>query len=442
MRPKNGTGTKSYWARLSYPVLSVALAGLSVGSIGALGASGSTNHANSHAKAPITVDVFAPLSGPFANYGLADIPGVKTATSIINAAGGVLGHQINVITTDDLGDVADAVPVAHQLVATNPNLAAVLANPGQESYEVSKIMNDAHIVDLSIAGLDQLNNVALPYFYRVFPPDASESLAWAEAILKSTHKAHPRVVVVGSNTADASSTFPPLITGLRRGGAKVPLYLLVTPDLPSYASVIQRILAQKPDVIAWSITDDQTSSTFATNLKEFGATKIPWFMPGVTPDWLQAVTAALGTTDAGLAKYITLIAPAPGDPRSYGAFLSEFQKVTGKAAPFNAYDGALYDAVMIMAFAMTEAKSVLPKDYNPYIVKITAGIAGSVKVYTYAEGIKAIKQGKQITFIGAGGAHTFNRYHWSTGNWYVTKPAAAGSQTRIRLITAAEIAKI
>ena len=76
---------------------------------------------------------------------------------------------------------------------------------------------------------------------------------------------------------------------------------------------------------------------------------------------------------------------------------------------------APYDDVIIMALAMTAAHSTKPSVYNNFIINVTKPRQGAVVVHTYAEGVAALKSGKQIQYIGASGAFPFNAHHSSPG---------------------------
>lgn len=432
-------GSGASRARLrSILVACVALA--SVIALPATTASASRAH-HGHSKSPLLVDVFAPFSGPEAAYGnFANLPGVKSGVQAVNAAGGAMGHQFTVMTTDDLGDVADAVPIAHQLVATHSNLTAVYGNPGQEAFETSKIFNAAHIVEFSVAGFDQLNHVRLKYFYRTFPPDSAESTAWGASIVKTVK--HARVAIVMDATADTSSSVPPLVHAINKGGGKVVINLTVQPKLPSYASVIQRIQAAKPNVIAWTLSDDQSAATFASNLQQFGLLNLPQRQASETPDWAQAVSSALHISEADLGKYFTFVAPQPGNSKSYEAFMSAFTKLyPGRSGPFNSYNLAMYDGVIITALAMDEAHSTKPKVFNKMITNVTKYGRTRVKVYDYRTAVKMLKRGKKIQYIGAAGHEIFNKFHWTNGNWMMQKPTATGAKT-IKVFSARKLEKL
>ena len=74
------------------------------------------------APAGITIGTISPNTGALAEYGVAVVNGANLAISEKNAAGGVLGQQINVISLDDLGEPSETLNAFNSLVAQNVGL--------------------------------------------------------------------------------------------------------------------------------------------------------------------------------------------------------------------------------------------------------------------------------------------------------------------------------
>ena len=71
---------------------------------------------------PVTIGTISPNTGALAEYGVAVVNGANLAISEKNAAGGVLGQQINVISLDDLGEPSETLNAFNSLVAQNVGL--------------------------------------------------------------------------------------------------------------------------------------------------------------------------------------------------------------------------------------------------------------------------------------------------------------------------------
>src|SRR5260370_11561326 len=77
----------------------------------------------------------------------------------------------------------------------------------------------------------------------------------------------------------------------------------------------------------------------------------------------------------------------------------------------------LYDGIIMTALAMTATNSADPTVYNPKIKDIANGTSGATVVGTYKDGVAAIKAGKTIQFVGAGGVNTLDAFN-NSGSGY------------------------
>jgi len=94
------------------------------------------------------------------------------------------------------------------------------------------------------------------------------------------------------------------------------------------------------------------------------------------------------------------------------------------------------------ALAMVATNSKDPKVYNPKIKEIANGTSGATEVHTYKEGLDALKAGKSIRFVGAGGANTFDQYNNSVSGYILVKYNAAGDEVKVQDLTTAQTEKI
>jgi branched-chain amino acid transport system substrate-binding protein len=100
------------------------------------------------AHAEVRIGFAAALTGPMAWAGGATLEGAEAAVADLNARGGVLGEQIEMITADDYCDGEQAVAAANKLVA-----AGVVAVFGHmcsgAAIPASKIYSDAGLLMIS-----------------------------------------------------------------------------------------------------------------------------------------------------------------------------------------------------------------------------------------------------------------------------------------------------
>ena len=71
---------------------------------------------------PIVIGVISPNTGTLAAYGTGIVTGVQLAAEEINAAGGILGRQVELVITDDQGDPTECLNAFNSLVAKGVTL--------------------------------------------------------------------------------------------------------------------------------------------------------------------------------------------------------------------------------------------------------------------------------------------------------------------------------
>jgi branched-chain amino acid transport system substrate-binding protein len=117
-----------------------ALALLAVGACGSSsgGGGGSTS-------STLVVGEFNPFTGPDAAFGPEMVGGCVPAIRLINAGGGVLGHQLSCVQEDTRGDPADAVPAAQKMMATETSLVGVLGPSSDGALATAPLLNQGHV---------------------------------------------------------------------------------------------------------------------------------------------------------------------------------------------------------------------------------------------------------------------------------------------------------
>ena len=94
------------------------------------------------------------------------------------------------------------------------------------------------------------------------------------------------------------------------------------------------------------------------------------------------------------------------------------------------------------ALAMVATNSKDPTVYNSKIKEIANGGSGATVVHTYKEGVDALKAGKTIRFVGAGGENNFDQYNNSQSGYILVKYNAAGDEVKVKQLTPDQTQKI
>jgi ABC-type branched-subunit amino acid transport system substrate-binding protein len=364
--------------------------------------------------ATLVIANFDPASGPNAPYAAFEQAGCVPAVNLINQNGGVLGHKFTCQEVDDRGDPADAVPAAQNLLATTPNLVAVVDQNSGLLTATTPLFSAAHIPELSIGGDVPFDTNHYPYFWRTIPGDDVAGYALTAYL----HYKTPYHNVAGMFTTDPSAqgNVPGLLGGVKNLHLNLAINEGLAIDQTSYETEIQRMLAAHPDVMAMEC-DPQTAGVFYGQLKQAGGLLPTVLTSGtVGSDWDKAVEAAIGQAD--FQKYFVRVeqyAPSTGD--AYDTFNRALMASSINDKPTyvgQIYSEDPYDNVNMIALAMLAAKSTDPVTFNSYIAKI---VSGTTVVHTFAEGKTALGAGHTIDYVGVEGQIKFDQYHNSAGVW-------------------------
>jgi branched-chain amino acid transport system substrate-binding protein len=421
--------------RIAVTAVGTALALAALAACGSTGGSGST-------ASTLVVGEFNPFSGPDAAFGTEMVGGCVPAVQLINSSGGVLGHRLSCVQEDTRGDPADAVPAAQKMMATETSLVGVLGPSSDEALATAPLLNQGHVpmfVDTGQAAFDHTGDA---YFWRITPADDVKGYAlalWA-------HKAgYTRAAAVFGSDAGAQSDVPTLVRAFTRLGGTIVYNKPFALDQSSYRTEIENMLAAHPQVIFTEV-DPQTGSTFLSELQQLhGLVPVIGTEVSLQAPWLKAVSNAIGP--AAMAKYFEGMQPyAPPSGPAWQAF-NRSLLASGSQVPkpsqwsSDPYSMTYYDAVNVMALAMLAAKTTSPAVFNSYVMKVTEPGSGKQVVNTFAAGKAALKAGKQIQYVGAGGPIVFNHWHNSTGAFEAAK-YVGGKLALVGSVSAAQIAAI
>jgi branched-chain amino acid transport system substrate-binding protein len=404
-------------------VLAVAAAGCGSSSNSSSSAGGGGAPASSSGSSggsTLTVADVAPFTGTDGALGPTYLVSCDAATTAINAAGGVDGHHLNCKAVDTRGDPADAVPAVHQMYASGAP-ALVIGCTSDEAASVVPIFGANKTVSFCMTGQSEFDHVKFPYFYRLVPPDLSESYAMVAIAQKKGYK---RVALAFGNDIGSQTFVAPAIAALKKAGLSLVANETLDLNATTFRTEAAAIVNAHPDVIMTEALGP-TEASLMTEIKQLnGGKAIPIIGTSATisPDWYKSVAAAVGaSTLASDFSADNLVTETSGP--AYQAFskamFAEKGKVgsTGDFATYLTAPGAvhLYDGINLAALAMIAAHSTSPSAFMPYIIKIGDGVPGAVVVHSFADGAAALKAGKQIRYEGPGGPTSFDAYHDSAG---------------------------
>jgi len=198
----------------------------------------------------IKLGVAGAHSGDLASYGLPSVNAAKLVVKKFNAAGGVLGKQVELLVEDDVCKPEVAGNTATKLVSDGADVVLGHICSGATKaalgfYKEAKIVAmspSATNPDLTLTG-------DYPNFFRTIPHDAKQAqlqVKFATQTLKVKKVAilHDKGDY-GKGQAELAKNY------FEDAGIEVVLFEGVTPGAVDYSAIVTKVKRKKPDLVVW-----------------------------------------------------------------------------------------------------------------------------------------------------------------------------------------------
>lgn len=168
------------WVIAAAAVASLAV----VTACGSSGSSGNTAGGGSTtgSSAPVEILVSAGVSvpGTLGQNAKTAVNAVKAAASVVNAAGGIMGHKIEVTQVDDQGDPTTAVTKLEQVISSGKKILAYFdSGPSNASAAVLPILAQNHILSFNTAPTaDSSDPTKFPLNFDMSPSSLNYAIAF------------------------------------------------------------------------------------------------------------------------------------------------------------------------------------------------------------------------------------------------------------------------
>jgi ABC-type branched-subunit amino acid transport system substrate-binding protein len=378
---------------------------------------------------PITFGVLHPFTGAYASVGEASLQGVTVAMTEINAAGGILGHKLQLVHADTLGDPVDAVPAAEHMIASS-HPVGIIGPGGLEIGSIQRVL-DADKIPFEFEGGDTaFDNTTDPMLWRDSPSDLQEGVAMALYALEHGYK---RAAFMMSSITTAQDFIPYIEGAYKAGGGTIVANETMTPGLTSYRTEALKVARSKAQVI-FSQIEPPTAAVLTQDFKEINNLAIPIIASDTSAaaEWIKAVTPAVAHKAVVSCEGAT--ATSPASPVFMKYFNQDFKGQQPLASATYSYD-----ATIALALAIDKAGSTTGTSYAKDIPLVTS--PPGVTVYDYKTGLQDLKAGKKINYDGASGNMDYNHFHNVFGPYQLVRSDLAGTEQVVGTITAAQLEK-
>lgn len=192
------------------------------------------------------------LTGPLSSAAIAENQGVQLAVEEINAAGGILGRQIELLTRDTAGDPTKAVNFAQQLAFSDKVQFVIGPVNSGEGLATTPIVARAGVPNIVIGSIDALTDPKkYPRAFRVINTNTQWISTANDYALNALKR--KKVAVIGDTTGYGTSSAKTAQELLDKAGIQPVYSVLLDPNKTDLADEMAKAKAAGADVVMpWS----------------------------------------------------------------------------------------------------------------------------------------------------------------------------------------------
>jgi len=329
---------------------------------------------------PIKIGVSGPYTGGSSSMGVSMRDGVRLAAQEINAAGGVLGRQIQLVERDDEAKNERGVQIAQELINREKVVATVgyintgVALASQRFYQQAKIPVMNNVATGSVI-THQFDKEPENYVFRNAANDSIQAPMIVEEVARRGFK---KVAIMADSTNYGQLGQKDLVAALEKKG--------ITPvanekfnigDVDMTAQLLKAKAAGADSVLTYGIGPELAQLAN-------GMTKIGWKVP-IVGSWTLSMANYIdnaGPGGEGARMPQTFIQePTNAKRQSFIiSFLKTFNPKNGRMdSPVSAAQG--YDSIYLLAAAMKQANSTDGPKIKAALEDLKAPVEGVVTTY-------------------------------------------------------------
>jgi len=332
------------------------------------------------AAEPIKIGVAGPFTGGSSSMGVSMRDGVRLAAKEINAAGGVLGRQIELVERDDEAKNERGVQIAQELINREKVTATVgyintgVALASQRFYQQAKIPVMNNVATGSLV-THQFDNQPENYVFRNAANDSIQAPMIVEEVVRRGFK---KVAILADSTNYGQLGQKDLVAALeKKGMTAVANEKFNIGDVDMTAQLLKAKAAGADAVLTYGIGPELAQIAN-------GMTKIGWKVPMVG-SWTLSMANYIdnaGPGGEGARMPQTFIQEPTNSKRQSFiiSFIKNFSPKGGRMdSPVSAAQG--YDSIYLLAAAIKQAGSTDGPKVKAALEDLKTPVEGVVTTY-------------------------------------------------------------
>jgi ABC-type branched-subunit amino acid transport system substrate-binding protein len=353
---------------------------------------------------PLVIGTILPVTGSLAYLGPPEFAGVGLAVEEINAAGGVLGNDVQLENGDsgDSTDLSVSTNTATDLIGKGVQVAIGAAS-STVSQNVVDQFTEAGVLQISPANTSTELSGVSPMFTRTAPPDTVQGAALGSLVLDGGHQ---KVAMLVQNETYGTGLRDNVQKTIEAAGAEA-VYGATgageefAPGETNFSSIVTDALAAEPDAIV-IIAFEETKAAVAELVSQgwdFNGTT--YFCDGNTASYEKDF-------DKGTLEGVIGTIPGADPEQEFKDKASAwYEENEGEPLTDYAYAAESYDALILAALAAVKAGSTAGTDIAAEFAAVS-GANGGTEVTTFEEGVEALEAGEEIHYMGVSGIGPIN----------------------------------
>ena len=344
---------------------------------------------------PIRLGLVDELTGPQAEAGILTMKGVRLALDEINAAGGIMGRQVDLIVEDN-ASTNPGTGLAYSKLVGQGNIAAVIGPLRSTQVQAASPTIAAAKVPAFIGGSDpSLTRVNNPWIFRIRPNDLFSSKVMAEYAVKVMKG--KKIAIIHSTDTFGAGGKNALVEALKALGVEPVTIQGYTNNSQDFTAIVLALKKSGADVLTSYMTNAPDVGIFAKQLRQLGI-NIPWI--GSASLATDTALKLAGEALYGTYTVSDFVIDANEESKAYA---KKF-RATHNADP-DLFSAWAYGAVYLIKHAIETAKSTDAEAMRKALLA-TRGFKGVEGTYDFepngdaVHGYNVVKNEKgKITFI-------------------------------------------
>ncbi len=312
----------------------------------------------------IKIGLITDKVGPAKGYAEPVTQGAVYAVKELNARGGLLGRQVELLVEDDQGKPDVSATAARKLVDAGAAfiLSVSLTPATQQAQSVTLETKTPHMTP-SNSGDTLTTQITNPNFWQTGPLASTQI---ATLLSYARNKNYKRVALVTENSALGQLTNQFFKAGLERNGIQIVSEEVVSGGSTTADPQMQKVRAANPDALFMTGVTTPENALILRSYRQLGM-KTP-----ILANYNMSIPVYSSIAKGLLDGVVFVDAFDPAKPETQ-RFIDAFRKDTGNE-PYN-LNGYGYDGLMLVADAIRRAGGT-DKDKVREAMQSTRGFAG------------------------------------------------------------------